>query len=188
VLDLQTIVSREINPVEPAVVTVGSIHGGAKHNIIGDEVRLQLTVRSYSPGVRKQIADAIRRKANAAAQSAGAPEPEVDVSEGTPSLYNDPTLTGRVAKALEQALGEENVEPSEPTMGGEDFSRYGIAGVPICMFKLGSIRPDRLAELTEGGALAPSLHSPLYWPDPEPTLKTGVRAMAAIVEELLPPQ
>ena len=186
VIDLQTIVSREIDPIEPAVVTVGSIHAGSKHNIISDECRLQLTVRSYSPQVRKQIAAAIRRKAKAAAEGAGAPEPEVDVSEGTPSLYNDPDLTERVAAAMGRELGGENVKPSQPTMGGEDFSRYGIAGVPICMFKLGSVLPERLAALTKDGAPPPSLHSPLYYPDPAPTLRTGIRSMAAVLEELLP--
>lgn len=186
VLDLQTIVSRELKPIEPAVVTVGSIHAGSKHNIISNECRLQLTVRSYSQEVRKQIAAAIRRKAKAAAQSAGAPEPVVDISDGTPSLYNDPTLTARIVEVLGQTLGSENVTRSEPSMGGEDFSRYGIAGVPICMFKLGSVLPDRLKVLTKNGAPAPSLHSPLYYPDPEETLRVGVRSMVAIVKELAP--
>ncbi|TWT31118.1 N-acetyldiaminopimelate deacetylase [Posidoniimonas corsicana] len=188
VLDLQTIVSRELDPIEPAVVTVGSIHGGTKHNIIGDECKLQLTVRSYSPAVRKQIGEAIRRKALAAAQSAGAPEPEVDISEGTPSLYNDPNLTARVASAVGAAIGKENMEPSKPTMGGEDFSRYGIAGVPICMFKLGTIPQDRLDAYAEAGGPPPSLHSAKFYPDPEGSLSTGIRSMTAIVQELLPAQ
>ncbi len=188
VLDLQTIVSREIKPIEPAVVTVGSIHGGTKHNIIGDECKLQLTVRTYAAEVRTQIAEAIRRKASAIAAGAGAPEPEVEYSEGTPSLYNDPDLTAQVRSTLEATLGEERVETATPMMGGEDFSRYGQAGVPICMFRLGTISAERLAEWEAAGETPPSMHSSKYWPNPEPALRTGVRAMTAIVESLLPPE
>lgn len=188
VLDLQTIVSREIKPIEPAVVTVGSIHGGTKHNIIGDDCKLQLTVRTYSAEVRKQIAEAIQRKASAAAAGAGAPEPEIEYSQGTPSLYNDPELTGRVESVLAATLGEERVETAEPMMGAEDFSRYGKAGVPICMFRLGTISKERLEAWEAAGETPPSMHSSKYWPNPEPALRTGVRAMTAIVEDLLPRQ
>lgn len=184
IVDLQTVVSREVKPIEPAVVTVGSIRGGTKHNVIPDECHLQLTVRSYAPEVRRQLHNAIRRKAKAAAQSAGAPEPTVEISEGTPSLFNDPDLVSRVASVLEQTLGEENVEEGEPVMGGEDFSRYGLAGPPIMMFSLGSVKEERLtAYMDQGGP--PSLHSPLYYPDPEPTLQTGIKALASIALELL---
>ena len=187
VIDLQTIVSREVKPIEPAVVTVGSIHGGTKHNIIGGDCTLQLTVRSYSPKVRRQLWAAIRRKAKAAAASAGAPEPTVDISEGTPSLYNDPELTGKIAEILKNQLGPTNVELAEPSMGGEDFSRYGQAGVPIAMLKIGSVRPDRLAELSKAGP-PPSLHSAKYYPDAKETLNVSVRAMSQIATELLPPK
>lgn len=186
VLDLQTIVSRELKPTEPAVVTVGSIHGGTKHNIIGDDCKLQLTVRTYSQEVREQIADAIRRKARTAAASVDGPEPEVEYSEGTPSLYNDPELTARVGGVLRETLGEDRVETAEPMMGGEDFSRYGKAGVPICMFRLGTIKKERLDAWEAAGETPPSMHSSKYWPDPDPALRTGMRAMAAIVEDLLP--
>ncbi|TWT96055.1 putative hydrolase YxeP [Botrimarina colliarenosi] len=186
VLDLQTIVSRELKPTEPAVVTVGSIHGGTKHNIIGDEVKLQLTVRTYSADIRKQIAEAIQRKAKAAAMSAGAPEPEIVYSEGTPSLYNDPDLTARVEGVLKATLGDDAVEAAEPMMGAEDFSRYGRAGVPICMFRLGTISAERLAEWKAADVTPPSMHSALYWPNAEPALRTGVRAMTAIVIDLMP--
>jgi hippurate hydrolase len=187
VLDLQTIVSREVNPIEPAVVTVGSIHGGTKHNIIGDDCQLQLTVRSYSPKVREQLQDAIRRKAFAAAASANAPEPVVEVSEGTPSLYNDPQLTAHVAASLRRSLGDDNVSESEPSMGGEDFSRYGEAGVPICMFRLGAISQSRLDGYAEQGQSPPSLHSPLFYPDAEEALRTGIRGMAGVALDLLSP-
>jgi hippurate hydrolase len=185
VLDLQTIVSREIKPIEPAVVTVGSIHGGTKHNIIGDECHLQLTVRSYSPEVREQLQAAIRRKALAAAASAGAPEPHIDVSEGTPALHNDPELTTRVVTALKSIFGEQNVVESEPSMGGEDFGRYGLAGVPICMFRLGAINQNRLDEYSTNGGSPPSLHSPLFYPDAEEALRTGITATVSVALDLL---
>jgi len=187
VLDLQTIVSREVKPTEPAVITVGSIDGGTKHNIIPDECKLQLTVRSYSPEVRQLLQDAIRRKALAAAASAGAPEPIVEVSEGTPSLYNDPKLTARVVKALRHALGDANVKDVEPSMGGEDFSRYGLAGVPICMFKVGAVKAERLDEFKARREPPPSLHSPLFYPDAAEALSVSVPAMTAVALELLPP-
>lgn len=186
VLDLQTIASREVRPIDPVVVTVGSIHGGTKHNVIGDACTLQITVRTYSQEVRRQVHDSIRRKAAAAAASAGAPEPVVEISEGTPSMYNDPTLTERVQGALARALGADRVQQAEPSMGGEDFARYGEAGCPICMFKLGSVSRQRLDDFKARGESPPSLHSSKYYPDPEPTLRSGVRAMAAAAVELLP--
>ncbi|TWT47309.1 amidohydrolase [Botrimarina hoheduenensis] len=186
VLDLQTIVAREIKPTEPAVVTVGSIHGGSKHNIISDECVLQLTVRSYSPTVRAQLKAAILRKTLAAAASADAPEPQIDYSEGTPSLFNDPQLTERVAGVLRQTLGDANVSEGEPSMGAEDFSRYGRAGTPICMFRLGTIAPARLAELQRQAGGPPSLHSAKYYPDARESLRTGVPSLVAITQDLLP--
>jgi amidohydrolase len=187
VMDLQTIVSREVKPIEPAVVTVGSIHGGTKHNIIGDECKLQLTVRSFTPQVRKQLIDAIERKAKAAAASSGAPEPTIETSDGTPALYNDPDLAKRVLAAIGQSIGETNVEESEPSLGGEDFGRFGGAGVPIVMMSVGSVSRERLdAYRTDGGA-EPSLHSPKYYPDIEPTITTGVTALCTAALDLLPP-
>jgi hippurate hydrolase len=187
VLDLQTIVSREMKPIEPAVITVGSIHGGSKHNIIGDECKLQITVRSYTPEVRKKLLDAIRRKALAAAASSAAPEPTVEVSEGTPAVFNDEALTSRVAAAIQKQLGDENVAEAKPSMGGEDFSQYGLAGVPICMFRLGTVDQARLDAFKEKGESPPSLHSAQYYPNAEASLRVGVPAMVAVVENLLPP-
>ncbi len=185
VLDLQTIVSREVNPIEPAVVTVGSIHGGTKHNIIGDTCQLQLTVRSYSPKVRKQLIAAIRRKALAAAASANAPKPEIDVSEGTPALWNDPQLAKRILPALRNTLGPDNVEETEPSMGGEDFGRIGRAGVPIFMLQLGAVSKKRLDAYKQQGSLPPSLHSPKFYPDPKATIVTGVQTLCTAALELL---
>lgn len=187
VVDLQTIISREIKPIDPAVITVGAIEGGTKHNVIGDDCKLQLTVRSYSPEVRKHLAEAIIRKAKAAAASAGAPEPEISISEGTPSLYNDPQLTERVAEIVSRVIGAENVELSKPTMGGEDFSRYGQAGIPICMVKVGAVSQERLDEFAAKDTPPPSLHSPRFYPDPAATLETSMSAMGAVALELLSP-
>ena len=187
VMDLQTIVSREIKPIEPAVVTVGSIHGGTKHNVIGNSCDLQITVRSYSDEVRKHLHEAIKRKAKAVAIGANAEEPVVTISEGTPSLWNDRDLTEQLVPVFKNALGDENVIHGEPSMGGEDFSRYGKAGVPILMFRLGTIEAPRLARYKQLGVPAPSLHSSKYYPDPEPTLRTGITAMASAALELLPP-
>lgn len=186
VVDLQTIVSREKSPFEPAVVTVGSIRGGTKHNIIPDTCHLQLTVRSYTDKSRKQLLDAITRKANAVAAGAGAREPLIELSDATPATNNDERLVERVVPAFTRALGADNVVTVEQSMGGEDFSQYGLAGVPIFMFRLGSVSPKRIDEFARANKPLPSLHSAEYFPDPEPTIATGVTAMSAAVLELLP--
>jgi hippurate hydrolase len=186
IMDLQTIVSREIKPTEPAVITVGSIHGGTKHNVIGDSCHLQLTVRSYAPGVRKQLLAAIERKSKAVAQSHNAPEPKVEFSDGTPAMFNDEKLVERVVPIFERVLGEKSIVKTDPSMGGEDFSEYGLAGVPIFMYWLGSVDEQRLAGFKRLGQGAPSLHSPLFYPDSEPTIRTGVISMCSAVLDLLP--
>ncbi|MEM6689655.1 MAG: amidohydrolase [Planctomycetota bacterium] len=188
IMSLQMIVAREIDPQAPAVVTVGSIHGGTKHNIIGDQCHLQLTVRSYSNDVREHLLESIRRRANAIALAYNAPEPEVTISEGTPSLRNDDALVDRLRSAFESELGKQNVGRSEPSMGGEDFSQYGLAGVPICLYRLGTIDAKRLKRFERMELPLPSLHSALYYPDPEKSLLTGVRTMAAGALELMPPR
>lgn len=185
VLDLQTIVSREIKPTEPAVITVGSIHGGTKHNIIGNECHLQLTIRSYSEEVRQQIQEAIVRKAKAIAAGAAAPEPKISFSEGTPAMFNDEKLATRLRGVFEKQFGKDNVDDPEPSMGAEDFSMYGKAGVPILMFRLGTIDPMRLARMKQLGQVPPSLHSSLYYPDAEETLVTGLTATVLATLELL---
>jgi hippurate hydrolase len=187
VMSLQTIVSREVKPIDAAVVTVGSIHGGTKHNIIGDDCHMQLTVRSYSDPVRRQLLESIRRKAHAVAAGAGAPEPIIALSEGTPALENDSQMVERLAPVFRRVLGEANVALAEPSMGGEDFSRYGRAGVPILMFWLGSVDGPRLARYIQLGQPPPTLHSPLFYPDYEKTLITGVSAMSGAALALLAP-
>jgi hippurate hydrolase len=188
VLDLQTIVSREIKPTEPAVITVGAIHAGTKHNIIPDSCHLQLTVRSYSDDVRKQLLAAIRRKANASAASSGAPEPSIEFSDGTPAVKNDEKLVERVVPIFRRVLGDDKVVQVDPTMGGEDFSEYGLAGAPIFMFRLGSVEPTRLAGYKRLGTTGPSLHSAHYYPDAAEALTTGVTVMSSVVLDLLPPK
>ena len=188
ILDLQTIVSRETSPTDPAVVTVGSIHGGTKHNIIPNDVKLQLTVRSTKDAVRQHTLEAIERIAKAAAQAARAPEPivKVDPGEFTPALVNDAALTRKTIAVLKEVLGPENVQERPPIMGGEDFSRYGREGVPIFMYFLGTFPPERIAEAKkEGGRPIPSLHSDVYYPVPEPSIKTGVLTMSMAVLNLV---
>ena len=186
ILSLQTLVSREKSPLEPAVVTVGSIHGGTKHNIIPDDVRLQLTVRTYKPEVRKALLAGIERIAKAEAMASGAPRPpDVAVTEGTPATYNDPELTKRLVSAVGRVLGEKNLSEAPSVMGGEDFSEYGRAGVPAVMLWLGITEPKRFAEAKAAGETLPSAHSPLYAPDRERTLRTGVTTLTTAALELL---
>jgi amidohydrolase len=188
VLDLQTIVSREVNPLDPSVVTVGSIHGGTKHNIIPSEVRMQITVRTTKDDVRKQVLEAIERIAKAAAISARAPEPEVTVNaaEFTPATINDVSLTRQTVGVFQKVLGQDNVIPKPPIMGGEDFGRYGRAGVPIFIYWLGTISSDRMeaSEKPDGKPL-PTMHSEFYYPDPAPSIRNGVTTMSHAVLNLL---
>ena len=180
---LQTLVSRELSPLDRAVVTVGAINAGSKHNIISDEAHLQLTVRSFDDATRQHLLLGIQRIAEAQAMSAGLPEelwPEVTVSlPYTPSTYNDPSLTERVAATLAEALGPENVVATDPVMGGEDFSQFGreAQDVPTVIFWLGAVDPEAFAAAEAGGAPLPSLHSPFFAPDAEATLRTGVVAL-----------
>ncbi len=177
ILSLQTIVSREIKPTEPAVVTVGSIHGGTKHNIISESCSLQLTVRSYSDDVRNRILQSIERKAKAIAIAYDAPEPTIRLSEGTPALRNDDQLTIRIRTALTNAIGKDRVLEAEQVMGGEDFSQFGLAGVPILMYRLGTLSKERMERFKLANVTPPSLHSPTFYPDLEESLPTGVASM-----------
>jgi amidohydrolase len=182
VVALQTLVARENDPLDPAVVTVGTFQGGTRRNVIPDEVKLELTVRWYKPEVRKRLLDGITRVAEAEAAAAGAPrKPRVEVrkDEHLEPVFNDPALTTRVAAALGKALGADRVRRVAPVMGGEDFGEYGRAGVPSFMFWLGVVEPRKAAEAQKGTATLPSLHSPLFAPDAAPALRAGVVALAA---------
>lgn len=189
ILSLQTIVSREIPPGDAAVVTVGSIHGGTKANIIPDEVKLQLTLRSYTDEVRRKILDAIGRITRGLASAAGVPEDRMPVvqlgPQSTGPTFNDPELTRRLAAAWASWLGNDRVVAGKPVMGAEDFGEYGRTEhkIPICMFWIGALAPE--AFRAEGPAPPSSLHSPQFAPVPEPTIKTGITAMAAAILELM---
>ena len=192
ILALQTIVSRETRPTDAAVVTVGSIHGGTKGNVIPDEVKLQLTLRSYSDEVRAHTIAAIKRICQGEALAAGLPEdrfPIVTVveDEATPASYNNPELTRHLHAVFTDWLGEKSVVTKDPTMGGEDFSQFGrtVERVPICIFDVGAVDPVKVAESQRTGVPLPSLHSSKFAPLPEPTIKAGITAMTAAALDLL---
>lgn len=188
----QTIASRETNPHDDVVVTVGSIHGGTKHNIISDEVKMQLTVRTYKKDVRDVVLAAIARIAKGCAAAAGLspdrmPDVQVRQDEFTPATYNNPELTKRVSATLKTAIGADNVIAKDPTMGGEDFSEYSLPdhSIPAFMFNVGAVDPAKVAESQKGGAPLPSLHSSKFAPVPEPTIRTGLIGMTSAVLELM---
>ena len=187
ILDLQTLVSRENDPGNPLVVTVGSIHGGSKHNIIPSEVQLQLTIRTTTNSSRKHALDGIARMARAAAAGAGAPEPILNLHPGgfTPALINDSVLTEKTVAVFRDVLGADRVHERAPVMLGEDFAVYGRQGVPIFLYFLGTQPPERVAEAERQGQPLPSLHSDHFYPIPEPTIKTGVLTMSRAVLNLL---
>jgi hippurate hydrolase len=191
VMALQTIVSRENSPLDPAVVTVGSIHGGTRYNIIPDEVNLQLTVRAYREEVRLKLLAAIERITKGIALAAGIPNeraPIIKVSETevTAATYNDPQLTERLAAVFVKALGANNVVKVAPAMASEDFGYLSLdQKIPATDFWLGAVDPARVKESKETGTPLPSLHSALFQPLPEPTLRTGIKATTAAVLELL---
>jgi amidohydrolase len=191
VLALQTIVSRENSPLDPAVITVGSIHGGSKHNIIPDEVNLQLTVRAYSEGVRKRMLASIERITKGIALAAGIPAdraPIVKISEVqfTAATYNDPELTERLAGVFTRALGAENVVKLPPLMMSEDFGYLSLdKKIPSVDFTLGAVDPEKVKQSRAAGTQLPSLHSALFAPLPEPTIRTGVKAMTSAVLDLM---
>lgn len=191
IMALQTIVSRENSPLDPAVVTVGSIHGGTRYNIIPDEVNLQLTVRAFKEEVRQKLLASIERIAKGTAIAAGFPAerlPIVRVSETevTTATYNDPPLTERLAKVLESALGQQNVVKISPVMGSEDFGYLSLnQQIPSAYFFIGASDPAKIKQSHETGVPLPSLHSSLFAPLPEPTIRTGVRTLTVAALDLL---
>lgn len=187
VVALQTLVARENNPFDPAVVTVGSFQAGSKYNIIPDEAHLQLTVRSYKPEVREHLIRGIERIAKAEAQAAGAQkEPKVSIAESANATYNDPKLTDRLARTLASQLGAGNVVEVEPVMGAEDFGEFGrAANAPSVLLWVGAVEAGRFAQAQAKGEALPPLHSSGFGPDRERTLKTGVSALVVSSLELL---
>lgn len=179
---VQTLVSRNTNPQTPAVVTVGSFQAGAKHNIISDEAKLLLTVRSYDDETRAMLLEGIKRIAKAQAMAFGAPEPEIFVEpDYTPSTYNDPDLASIAATAIGAAIGADNIMEVQPVMGGEDFSQYGRtdAKIPSLIYWIGAVEPEKWQAAQDSTLALPSLHSPFFAPDYAPTIETGVASMTA---------
>jgi hippurate hydrolase len=187
---LQTIVSRQIAPTEPAVVTVGSIHGGTKHNVIPNEVKLQLTLRSYTDEVRNTTLSSIKRIVRGSAIAAGLPEelyPTVTLKdEYTPAVFNNPQLVEKLKESFEKSLGKDNVKKVSPVMGGEDFGMFGRVEpiIPTALFWLGAVNKNIYEKALREDIVLPSLHSDLFLPDPEPTIETGVKAMTGAALDL----
>ncbi len=189
VLTLQTIVARENNPLEPVVVTVGSIHGGTQGNIIPDQVKLELSVRMFTEEARQRVLASIERIVKAEALAAGAPrEPLVEFANaGVTAVFNDPALTNRLASALRTAMGPQRVVEMPAKMTSEDFTEYGRAGVPSVLLHIGAVSPAALADAKRTGVPVPAPHSPQWLPELEPTLKGAVLAETAALIDLLPP-
>ena len=195
VLALQSIVSRELRAIDPAVISVGSIHGGTKHNIIPKQVKLEITVRYYSDAVRAQIHESIERIAKGIAIAGGVPAdlaPIMKVSKAEPvfPVHNEPELSRRVIHSMEKMLGKDHVLELDPVMAGEDFGYYGRTEhkIPLCMFWVGTVGAERMQDSRrEGGKPLPSLHASTFAPVPEPTIKTGVKAMTSAALDLLQP-
>ena len=188
---LQTLVSRELKPIDAGVVTVGSIHGGTKHNVIPDKVELQLTVRSYTDEARSTLLEGIKRIATGQAMAMGLPPDKFPVvtikDESTPSVYNNPELADRIVKVLRTVFDDEHLIPGEPVMGGEDFAQYGRVEpkIPSLFLWIGGVEAGTYDVAMQAGEVLPSLHSPFFAPDPQPTILTGVEVMTTGAMELL---
>lgn len=188
---LQTIASRQNNPLDPIVVTVGSIHGGTKHNIIPDEVKMQLTVRTYKSEVRDRVLTDIDRIAKGCATAAGVPEDRMPIVEvqkdATPATYNNPDLTKRLVAVWKKTLGDTNVDIVDATMGGEDFAEYSLPdhSIPAVDFHIGAVDPEKIAQFKKEGKELPSLHSSKFAPVPEPTIRVGIIGMTSAVLDLM---
>lgn len=186
VVALQAIVAREISPFDPAVITVGSIHGGTKHNIIPDEVQLQLSVRSFTTPVREKLLSAIARVAKAEASAAGAErEPTIERNQSTDALVNDSALTERISAALVRELGPTQVRDTPPEMPSEDFAAFQLAGVPVLMLRIGAIEKTKYQAAMKSGTPLPGLHSSQFYPDREPVIKAAIAAEVIALRELL---
>ena len=183
---LQSIISREIKPGDAAVITVGYIQAGTKNNIIPDEAQMGLTVRSFKPEVRRHLLAAIERVAKGEAEAAGAERmPQIEKYESTSAVYNDPVLTRHLQGVLEAALGKTNVQVEDSIMTSEDYSVFVEQGVPSFYFMLGAANPQKYAEARASGKDLPTNHSPLFAPDVDPALHTGITAEVTLLRDLL---
>jgi metal-dependent amidase/aminoacylase/carboxypeptidase family protein len=179
VVDVQSVISREKDPTEFGVVSIGAIHGGTAENIIPDEVVLTGTIRSFKPEVRAKMLAGVERTAKAVAAMSNAPEPLVTITEGIKAVINDPGLVATAEKVLKAAFGD-RFRPSPPVTPSEDYSEFINAGVPSMFFRIGVYEPERVAAAREGEG-PPGNHSPLFAPVPKPTIETGVEAMTLAV-------
>jgi amidohydrolase len=185
VMALQTLVSRENNPMDPVVITVGSIHGGTGANIVPDQVKMQLTVRTFKDAVRKRVLASIEREVKGEAMAANAPKPPlVEIVPGVDAVYNEPALTARMVTTLQGALGANNVTEMPAKMTSEDFANYGLAGVKAVLLHVGAVEPTRLAQAQKSGINLPGPHSPQWAPDFKPTVNAAITAETAILLDL----
>jgi amidohydrolase len=181
VVDLQSVISREKDPTEFGVVSIGAIHGGTAENIIPDDVLLLGTIRAFKPEVRAKMLAGIERTAKAAAAMSDAPPPDIKITEGAQAVMNDRAVVETAAKVMKVAFGDK-FQTSPPGTPSEDFSEFVNAGVPSMFFNIGVYEPERVAAARNGtGPQLPSNHSPLFAPVPKPTIETGVEAMTLAV-------
>ncbi len=186
IMALQTVVSRENNPMDPVVITVGSIHGGTQANIIPDQVKLQLTVRTFSEAVRNRVHAAIAREVKGEALAANAPrEPLIEVRRGVDAVYNDPELTARMVRTLREVMGPQNVVEMPAKMTSEDFANYGLAGAKAVLLHIGAVEPSKLDAARKSGIPLPGPHSPQWAPEYKPTIQAAITAETAILLDLL---
>ena len=180
IVDVQSVISREKDPTEFGVVSIGAIHAGTAANIIPDDALLLGTIRTFKPEVRAKMHAGIERTAKAAAAMSDAPAPEIKITEGAKAVINDPAVVGPAEKALKAAFGDK-VRTSPPGTPSEDFSEFAAAGVPSMMFNIGVYDPERWTAAMKDGTPLPGNHSPLFAPVPKPTIETGIKAMTLAV-------
>jgi hippurate hydrolase len=180
IVDVQSVISREKDPTEFGVISIGAIHAGSAENIIPDEATVLGTIRSFKPEVRKKMLAGIERTARAAAAMSDAPAPDIRITDGAKAVINDPAVVGTAEKVLKAAFGDK-FRTSPPGTPSEDFSEFANAGVPSMMFNIGVYDPERWAAAIDGGTPLPGNHSPLFAPVPKPTIETGIKAMTLAV-------